>query len=221
MLYACIVHDAVHSKSIVSESFWFLSMGSTSRKNTVCLLLKFWDLQMSIPNYDGMWIDYTSDIVNVLGEVAKKIVHWHWVLKDLEKLGGTKLQMKTQYNTGICFLYPPPPAMLFFYLSSDQSCQCKKCFWTSSLILQHSIAPSSSLGRFPWLRRWINFLRHCVFGEWIVSSFNIGPHFFSNRNCSRGRTGKFSLFSGFASALHRHAEYTCIQSQCIFFELHF
>ena len=28
-------------RSIVSESLWFLSMGSTERKNTVCLLLKF------------------------------------------------------------------------------------------------------------------------------------------------------------------------------------
>ena len=30
------------SKSIVSGSLWFLSMGSTNRKNTVCRLLKFW-----------------------------------------------------------------------------------------------------------------------------------------------------------------------------------
>ena len=30
------------SKSIVSGSLWFLYMGSTGRKNTVCLLLKFW-----------------------------------------------------------------------------------------------------------------------------------------------------------------------------------
>ena len=29
-------------KSIVSTSLWFLSMGSTGRKNTLCLLLNFW-----------------------------------------------------------------------------------------------------------------------------------------------------------------------------------
>ena len=41
MLYACIVQDAVLSKSIVSGSLCSLSIGSTGRKNLVCLLVKF------------------------------------------------------------------------------------------------------------------------------------------------------------------------------------
>ena len=55
------------------------------------------------------------------------------------------------------FLFPPPPAMLFFHLSSDQWWQCRKCFWRLSLILQNSIAPSSSLCILAWRRRWIYF----------------------------------------------------------------
>ena len=44
------------------------------------------------------------------------------------------------------FLLPPPFAIVLFHFSSDQWWQYKKCFWRLSLILQNSIAPSSSLG---------------------------------------------------------------------------
>ena len=50
--HALYMYDAWRGsfKSIVSGSLWFLSMGSTGRKNTVCLLLKFWP-PVSIPNW--------------------------------------------------------------------------------------------------------------------------------------------------------------------------
>ena len=53
------------------------------------------------------------------------------------------------------FLFLPPLSMLFFHISSDQWWQYKKCFWRLSLVLQNSIAPSSTLGRLPWRRKWI------------------------------------------------------------------
>ena len=42
------------------------------------------------------------------------------VLNDLEELGGKEFLLKNQYNTKIFSLFPPPLAMLFFHLSSDQ-----------------------------------------------------------------------------------------------------
>ena len=42
MLYACIVHDTVHSNRSYQDLKRFLSMRSTGRKNAVSLLFKFW-----------------------------------------------------------------------------------------------------------------------------------------------------------------------------------
>ena len=86
------------------------------------------------------------------------------------KVGSMKLRLQWPWRARRCkitpdesvqywclFLFPPPPVILFFHLSSDQQWQCKKCFWRLSLILQSSIAPSSSLGGLPWRRRYITF----------------------------------------------------------------
>ena len=51
----------------------------------------------------------------------------------------------------------PPPAILLFHLSSEQWWQCKKYVWRWSLVVQISIASSSSLNNLPRWRRWINF----------------------------------------------------------------
>ena len=54
MLYACIVHDAVHSSRSHQDPSDFLSMGSTGRKNTLCLLLKFLTSRYQSRIDDGM-----------------------------------------------------------------------------------------------------------------------------------------------------------------------
>ena len=97
---------------------------------------------------------------------------------------------------GYLCLFPPPPAMLFFHLLSDQWWQYKKWVWRLSWILQNSIAPSSSQGKLPWRRRraLLELFRitritlHCPFHEsslsnrhWMVILLQIGLKCFSMR----------------------------------------
>ena len=53
----------------------------------------------------------------------------------------------------ILFLFPPPPAILLFHISSDQCWEYSNSFRRSSFSLQNSIAPSSSRGNCPCRRR--------------------------------------------------------------------
>ena len=96
------------------------------------------------------------------------------------------------------FLFPPPPAIHFFHLSSDQWGQYRKCFWRLSVILQNSIAPSSS--------RCINFFDATSKSESeYFSWFNIGPSFFP-MGTVLGEEPAGSLLCGFALAFDRHAK---------------
>ena len=118
------------------------------------------------------------------------------------------------------FLLSPPPAMLFFHLSSDQWGQCGKYFWRSSLILQNSIALSSSLCILACWRRWINFFDTSLSEIEYSSWFNIGPNSFSNWYCSCGTARMFSSL-WFCFGLWSACKILRIQFQRIFFELHF
>ena len=158
MLYALIVHDAVHSSRSYQEPYGFCP----------------WDRDC--------------------------------VLNDLEALGGTRLLLRNQYNTGIfsCFLLLLP-AMLFFHLSSDQWWQCRKYFWRSSLILQKSIAPSSSLCSLPWRRRWINFFDTAK-SETEYSPGSTSVQILSPTGIVLVKEPADSRLCGFASAFDRHAK---------------
>ena len=57
-------------KSITSGSLWLLSIGSTGRKNTVCLFSQILTSQYQTRICDGMQIESTSDMVNVLEETV-------------------------------------------------------------------------------------------------------------------------------------------------------
>ena len=92
-----------------------------------------------------------------LEEAAVKFDQWDCVLNDLEELGGTRLHLTNQYNTGI-FFSPPPAAKHAFHRPSDQWIDCGKWLWRFSFILQKWTAPSSSRCTcWEWRRRWITF----------------------------------------------------------------
>ena len=150
-------------KSITSGSLRFLSKGSTSRKNTVCLLLKFWppgnnpELMMECKLIAHQtWQTYWKKLLKIttlscrVGSIRLR-PEWPWRARSYKIVPDESVQH------WYLFLLPPPPAMLFFHFLSDQWWQYKKYFWRLSLILQNAIAPSSSLGSLPWRRRWINF----------------------------------------------------------------
>ena len=132
-------------KSIVSGSLCFLSMGSTSRKNTVCLLLKCWP-----PGINPELMMECKLIASCKVGSMRLHPEWPWRARRY------KITPDESVQYWYLFLFPPP-VMLFFHLSSDQWWQYRKYFWRSSLILQNSIAPSSSLSNLPWRRRCINF----------------------------------------------------------------
>ena len=58
-------------KSIVSGSLCSLSIGSTGRNNTLCLLLKFCPSGINPELMMEYKIDCTSDMINVLEEIAR------------------------------------------------------------------------------------------------------------------------------------------------------
>ena len=118
------------------------------------------------------------------------------------------------------FLFPPPPAMLFFHLSSDQWGQHGKCFWRLSLILQNSTAPSLSRGTcFPWRRRWINIFDM----SWSESEYSLGStsvQVLFPIGIVLGKEPASSLLCGFALAFDRHAKsftsnFNAYSSSCI------
>ena len=71
-------------------------MGSTSKKNTVCLMLIFLTSRYQSRIDDGMHIDCTSDMINVLEEIVRNQHNpvmkeqLDCVLNDLEELGDKK-----------------------------------------------------------------------------------------------------------------------------------
>ena len=150
------------SKSTVSRSLCSSYMGSTSRKDTVCRLLNFcppginpelmmgWKL-ITQPTWQVYW-KKTSRIVTLSCKLGSMWLRpeWPWRARRCRIVPDESVQY------WYLFLFPPP-AMVFFHFSSDQSWQYKKFFWRFSFILQISIAPSSSRRRFPWRKRLISF----------------------------------------------------------------
>ena len=147
-------------KSIVSGSLCSLSIGSTSRKNTVCLLLKFCppginpELMMECkliahPTWQ-MYLKKPSGITTLScneGWSIRLRPEWPWRARRYKIV---PVESAQYWNLFLC---PPPPAMLLFHFSSDQWWQNTKRTWWSSFILQKSIAPSLSGSRLPWRRR--------------------------------------------------------------------
>ena len=83
MLYACIVHDAVHSSRSHQDLLWFLSIGSTSRKNTVCFLLEL--CPPNINPYKGI---IENQEIKTVGRSLRdaclgkqKSLHSQWLMK--------------------------------------------------------------------------------------------------------------------------------------------
>ena len=125
--------------SIVSGSLWFLSTGFTSRKNTVCLLLKFWppgikpELMMECqliahPTW-WMYLKTPSGIMTLScneGSIRLR-PEWPWRARRYKIIPEESVQY------WYIFFCPPPPAMLLFHFSSDQWWQYKKWFWRWSL----------------------------------------------------------------------------------------
>ena len=107
MLYAGIVHDAVLPSRLCQDPYG-LSIGSTSRKNTVCLLLKFCppginpELMMECklithPTWYMYWKSCSE-----LPHCPVVRDQWDCVLNDLEELGDKECRvLKNQYNTEI------------------------------------------------------------------------------------------------------------------------
>ena len=125
VLYACTVHDAVHSSRSYPGSLWFWCMGSTSGMSTVCLLLKV------LP---------TSINPELMME-CELIAHPTWLMHWKKSLGLTTLSCKVgsmrlrpecpwrsrkykncswRISTQLKYFLCPPPAMLLFHFSSDQ-----------------------------------------------------------------------------------------------------
>ena len=164
-------------KSIVSGFLCSLSTGSTSRKNTVCLLLELWP-----PNIN-------PELMIECRLKAHPTLHLYWKklfwIKTLScKVGSMRLppewpwrawrykivpEESVQYR--YLFLFPHPPAMLPFHLSSDQWGQYKKCFWRFSfnspelncsiIFSMHMLSMSKKMNQ---------FLRYFKIGEWIFIS---------------------------------------------------
>ena len=113
-------------KSITSGSLWFLSIGSTRRKNTVCLLLRLWP--------PGINPELTIE--------CKLIAHPTWYMYWKKPLGITTLSCKVgsirlrpewpwrsrrykiipdeSVQYWYLFLFPPPFAIVLFHFSSSQ-----------------------------------------------------------------------------------------------------
>ena len=81
---------------------------------------------------------------------------WDCVLNDLEELGGKEFLPENQYNTEIfsCFLFLLPWCTSTYQTNAENAHNGSE---DNLLILQNSIAPSSSRRRLPWRRRLISF----------------------------------------------------------------
>ena len=137
----------------------FLSMGSTSRKNTVCLLLKFWppginpELMMewkliANPTWHMYW-KQPLGIQTLSCKVRSMRLRpeWPWRARRYKIAPDESVQY---WNM---FFSPPPAALPFFIRPMLKKTQNSS---EDKLILQNSIAPSLSRGRLPRRRR-INF----------------------------------------------------------------
>ena len=228
MLNACMVHDAVHSsRSYQERSSWFLSMGSTSIKKSVCLYLNILTSKYQSRIDDGMQIDCTSDMINVLDEVARNNV---FVLN--RRINNTSSWMTLKTSEVQDYSWRISTRLVNFLVSSS-SCHAflplafrpMKAIWEIFLKI---IFNSPELNRstifsmylFSMAKKMDKFLWYVKIGEWISTWFNIGPSSFPYQDCSRWRASRFS--SGwFCFGLWSACNVTCIKFQRKFFELHF
>ena len=137
-------------KSRSTGSSWLLSMISTGRKNTFCLLLEFWPPSIN-PELMIEWrLNGTSSMV----ENWKKLLE----ITTLSCIEGSirlhpECLWKARKSTIVLWesvqywnllFVPPPVAKYTFHRLSNKRMDCGKWFWRFSFILQKSYAPSSS-----------------------------------------------------------------------------
>ena len=117
------------------------------------------------------------------------------------------------------FLWPPPPTIVLFHISSDQCWECTKSFRRWSLNLQNSIAPSSSQGRWSWRRKSAQSFWHWVSDMRTSPWIYIGPSSFHDGYSSCGWASR-STSSWFCFSLWSARKSKNIRLQRKFFELH-
>ena len=116
-------------KSITSGSLWFLSIGSTSRKNTVFLLLKLWppgsnpELMIECKLKAHPTCICTGRSCSELPHCPVIKDQWDCVLHVPEELGNTQLFLKNQYSTGIFsyFLLLLPSILSTYCQTNEES----------------------------------------------------------------------------------------------------
>ena len=125
-------------KSIFLGSLCSLSMGSTGRKNTVCLLLKICppginpELMMECKlTAHPTWLMYLKKPSGIKtlscneGSIRLR-PEWPW------RVWRYRIVRKESEQYWNIFFCPPPPAIVLFHFPSDQWWQYKKCFWRLS-----------------------------------------------------------------------------------------
>ena len=120
------------------------------------------------------------------------------------------------------FLFPPPPAILLFHISSDQRLECSNLFQRSSFSLQNSIAPSSSQSNSQSRRGVFSlFATGYAWSDWAPGSISI--HILSRIGTVLDDEQIVESLLGFALALYRLAnantsvfvvEVSCSLSSC-------
>ena len=160
------------SKSILSRSLYSLFIRSTIVKNTVCLLIKF-VLPVSILNswWSVSWLHIRCE--KCTRRNCSEFTHcpvmkdqWNSVLNDLEELGDKEfLVLMDQYNIKIfsCFLRLSPLYTSTFHHTNVEIAQNRS--EDNPFLLQNSIAPSSSRGRWPWTKKSTQSFWHWVSDE--------------------------------------------------------
>ena len=167
--------DSVRSSLIQLQSFPQRRLMSTQNTGFWCLFHAFkhvlcMTLCTQVDRIEILVILSMGSTINAaLMMECKLIAHPTWEMYWKKLVGITTLSCRyDQY-----LFWFPPPAMLFFHLSSDQWKQYRKKR-RSSLILQNSIAPSSSRCTwFPWRRSWVVLLRPLIgMLKSLASNFN-------------------------------------------------
>ena len=205
-------------KSISSGSLW-LFVPRINRQEEYCLSLT----QILTSRYksrvdDRMKIERTSNMVNMLGEIARnnnivlqwkinKIASWMSLKSSVQMIIP---ESSVQYWN--LLFTPPPAAKHAFHRSSDQWIDCGNWFWGFSFILQKWTAPSSSRCAFcEWRRRWITFF-DTSYSEREYFPGSISIQFLLSMGPILGEEPASSLLCGFAFAFDRHAKSFCAES---------
>ena len=107
---ARIALDVVQRSQYVQDLCDLSSLGSTGKKNTVCLLLKFWPPSTNPLSDNWMKIECAPNMVNVIEYSSPNHLHcpvtldqWDCFQNVLEEHGGRELFPNHQSNTGIFF----------------------------------------------------------------------------------------------------------------------